>query len=393
VFFAAACNGAAGVDSAAPRIRLEWQTAGAEYIGRGGYARVKKLSSGELALVFSKGGDIIFKTKKKADSGAWGAEIRAAFPSVENSYKYTNAELAELPGGELLLVWNARPIAGDNGDNGGGGNSLPYKIMAAFSRDGGATWGTPRDLYIAGNTMREGCWEPCPLQLPGPDGELQVWFANEHKLPRGSQNISVLRSRDGGKTWLPPVVASYRAGRRDGMPVPVILKDGTVVAAIEDSGLSVPGRLKPVIVRPDAAFGKAIDGKSPERWGALSPRAELPSETYAGAPYIIRLDTGETILSVQTTEGRRIEDRPAEASKFANLRVYVGDATARNFDNPTTPFPDLPKNAAALWNSLCQTDAGTLLAAATLSGQSKDNGVWLVTAKIIREPAARKQTR
>lgn len=349
-------------------IRLEWQFERAEFIDRGGYARVKKLASGSLALVYSKGGGVYFR---KQTDGVWSESLRVAFPPKKNSYLYTNAELAELSDGTLFFTWNARPDEKDGG--------LPYKIMSAASTDGGKTWGDLRDLYIAGDTSREGCWEPCPLQLS--DGELQVWFANEHKLPRGDQNITVLRSRDGGKTWMPPVVACYRKGRRDGMPVPLVLKDGSLVFAIEDNGLS--GTFKPVIIRPHDDFKKPVDGNSSRRWSALGTRCELPEKIYGGAPYIIRLDSGETVLSIQSTEGRR-----NEGHKFSNMCVYVGDSSAKKFDNPTTPLPKFPANAAALWNSLCQIDHDTLWAVASLSGLPKNNGVWVIPAKIIRNKSA-----
>jgi hypothetical protein len=46
-----------------------------------------------------------------------------------------------------------------------------------------------------------------------------------------------MRSRDGGRTWGAAERAGFRAGHRDGMPVPVSLADGSGVAvAIEDNG-------------------------------------------------------------------------------------------------------------------------------------------------------------
>lgn len=359
----------------ADSIRLEWQPDSAEFVGRGGYARVKKLSSGDLALVYSRDGEICFKKKTK---GVWGAETIAAVPPKKNTHIYTNAELAELSDGRLFLTWNARPDKKD-------ADKLPFKIMAAFSSDGGATWGAQRDLYLAGSAPRkgrEGCWEPCPIQLP--DGEVQVWFA--YRTAEGRAHGFVLRSRDNAKTWLPPAVTHFRENYRNGMPVPVVLKDGTLVVAVEDNGFSGTPH-KPVIIRPEPDFAKPVDANSTRRWGALSPRCELPPEIYAGAPYIIQLDSGETVLSVQSTEGRRPPSEGASGIKYSNLRVYVGDASAKNFDCPTTPFSKLPDGAAALWNSLCQIDHDTLLAVATINGLPEDKrpGVWLITAKIVRE--------
>jgi hypothetical protein len=50
----------------------------------------------------------------------------------------------------------------------------------------------------------------------------------------------------------------------------------------------------------------------------------------------------------------------------------------------TTPFPDLPEAACALWGSLCQTDDDTLIAVSDINGLPEKNGIWIVTAKIRR---------
>lgn len=352
-------------------VELDWDAAPPEFVTPGGYGRAKKLSTGEIALVYSRGGSVYIKKKTSAKAATWGGAVPAAEPGKDSGYKYANAEMTELADGRLLYTWNARPIIRD-GDR-------PYKIMASFSNDGGATWGEARDLYSAGNTFRSGCWEPCPIQLPG--GEIQIWFADESTTPKGDQVIAVLRSRDQGKTWLPPFTASYRKGSRDGMPVPVWLQNGRgLVAAIEDNGID--GRFKPVIVRVphDANGSDFVDGKSPRRWHTLRRDCRLPSEVYAGAPYLIQLNTGETVLSVQSTEGRQSH----KDHKYSNLQVYVGDASAKNFAQKTTPFPDLPAGARALWNSLCQTDDDTLIAVASLGGLPEKNGIWIATAKIRR---------
>ncbi|MDF9833204.1 hypothetical protein M2103_001426 [Ereboglobus sp. PH5-5] len=353
----------------AASITLEWNTGANEFVTRGGYARMKKLSTGEIALVFSSGDSVCIK-KKSARAGAWGPAVRVASPAKESGYRYTNAEMCELADGRLCYTWNARPVRKDG--------HLPYKIMAAFSSDGGRTWGGARDLHVAGNTRRTGCWEPCPIQLPS--GELQVWYADESITPAGDQTIAVLRSRDNGATWLKPVTASYRKGKRDGMPVPVLLKNNKgLVVAIEDNGID--GAFKPAIISltPEGNVDGVVGGQSPRRWHALRRDCRLPAATYAGAPYLIQLSTGETVLSVQSTENRR-----NEAHKFANLHVYVGDDSAKNFANKSTPFPDLPENAAALWNSLCQVDDDALVAVATINGLPRDNGIWIATARITR---------
>ncbi|OAM87954.1 family 43 glycosylhydrolase [Termitidicoccus mucosus] len=366
--------------SAAAPLALVWDTANTEFFARGGYGRAKRLSNGEIALVWADGPvkdtAVYIRKKPSASATAWGPRIRvatpekAAAPGENPDYRYVNSEMIELADGRLFYTWNARPVVRDG--------HLPYKIMGAFSSDGGATWSAGRDLYVAGDTWRTGCWEPCPFQLPS--GELQVWFSNEAATPDGDQDITVLRSLDNGATFLPPVVACYRKGNRDGMPVPVLLRDGTLVFSIEDTGVVARDGdkhvYKPVIIRPCEDWSAVVDGGSTRRWEVFPPEKNPARPVSgAGAPYLIRLDTGETVLSCQY---RRLNE------KQLNLRVVVGDASARNFANPTTPFPDLPEGAQAAWNSLCQVDDDTLLAVSTITGLPKNNGVWIATAKIRR---------
>ncbi|MDR2674877.1 MAG: family 43 glycosylhydrolase [Opitutaceae bacterium] len=377
-------------NAAGAGISLEWDGR-MEFVTHGGYGRVKKLSTGEIALVYSGGpakGTAVYIRKKKTGA-AWGKPVRVAMPekpvsSGENpDYRYVNSEMIELADGRLFYTWNARPVVRDG--------HLPYKIMGAFSSDGGATWGAGRDLYVAGKTWKTGCWEPCPLQIPG--GGLQVWFSDESTTPDGDQNITVLRSPDNGVTWLKPVVACYRKGHRDGMPVPVLLQNNKgLVFSIEDNGMwenAKKNALQPVIVRPffnvlNGEWSGVVDGASPRRWHALAK--PLPPETYAGAPCLIQLNTGETLLSVQSNEGRvRVPERKGLC---ANLRVYIGDAGAKNFANPATPFPDLPQSVHALWNSLCQIDNDTVIAVSTVSGLPRENGIYIATAKISRAAGA-----
>ena len=152
-----------------------------------------------------------------------------------------------------------------------------------------------------------------------------------------------MQSHDNGATWDRPKTVSFRAGRRDGMPVPLLLAGGKgIVLAIEDNGLN--GAFKPVIIH--TSFEDNWDqpfagGDSPRRWGALEP--PLPASVYAGAPYIRQLPGGETVLSVQSGEGR-----PSESVlDHTQMVVYVGDNQARGFTNKSVPFKVSP-NASGL---------------------------------------------
>ncbi len=343
---------------------VEWDHSSCRFVTNGGYGRIRRIGDGRLALVYSAGTMVRLRTS--SDNGAtWSAQSTVA--SGEH-YNYTNAELVCLADGRLIYSWNARPRE----------DGYEYKIMLATSDDNGVTWSSPRNIYVASSQSSEGCWEPVILELP--DGELQLFFANEFPYKTtNEQEITVMRSHDRGATWSEPQCASFRAKARDGMPVPIYLPESDeVVVAIEDNGLQ--GRMKPAIVRTSKRWNDGtVTGNSPRRHAALAPDVRLHDTVYAGAPYLIRLHNGRTLLSVQSTEGRH-----GITHQYANMQVYVGDSTARNFTRRTTPFPTLPENGNTLWCSLCQINDTTVMAVMSVNGADK-NGIWTVRGKLVEK--------
>lgn len=345
--------------------RIAWVYNMRSFVTQGVYARVKLLSDNSMALVYNKG-DILYIRKKSMDDKSWGNPIQVSFDNM-GIYNYTNAELIELSDGRLIYVWNARPKIE---------NKYPYKIMMKISEDKGETWSREKDIYIAGNTKRDGCWEPVCLELPS--GEVQIYFANEYKVEDNFQNITMLRSFDKGSTWGDETIICYRDKYRDGMPVPILLDDGIAVA-IEDNGISGP--FKPAIVYTDLQNNWEngyIDGNSENRWEALRDDCKLEKTIYAGAPYLIKLDNGEMVLSVQSGEGRQ----EANTQNHALMQVYIGNEKCRNFARKSTPFNFIDSNPSVLWNSLCKIDSATIMAVSSISGLNSQNGIWTATGKL-----------
>lgn len=353
------------VGCASTNITIDWSDS-SSFVARGGYARIKRVDN-RHALVYGAGGAVWIRfSDDKCDS--WSAPIEVA---RDEEYSYTNSEMLQLHSGKLLFTWNARPRP-DTG--------LPYKIMCATSEDGGRSWSRGRDLYVAKPLFRDGCWEPIPLQLPS--GELHIYFANEAPYTASSeQEISLLRSYDEGKTWSRAEKVSFRVGKRDGMPVPIYLPHSKEIAmAIEDNGIR--GRFKPVIVRTRNNWKDGpVTGDDERREEAVVGRWAVGDTIYAGAPYLIRLGDRHTLLSVQSTEGRK--DR---GHKFANMQVYVGDKNARNFRHRTTPLPNLAEDGCALWNSLAEIDDSTVIAVMSVGGVGRGkNGVWTVKGRVVKK--------
>lgn len=316
------------------------------------YGRMRRLGRMRLIATYELGGRICVSFSDD-DGQTWGAESEVVRLDHGNA---ANPELLVLGSRRVLLFFNERPTDGKH----------PYAISMCRSSDGGRTWTGKRALYTAGVRFDNGCWEPAAIRLR--DGTIQLFFANEAPFSdTEEQEISMIESKDRGESWGVARRVAFRPGGRDGMPVPILGRDGTsTLLAIEDSGLC--GLMKPVIVavRPD---GVATPDTS-YRWPALAKA--LGPEVYAGAPYLVQMADGATILSVQSTEGHR---KP-------RMVVYRGDRGARSFASPTEPF-DLPSDVEGLWNSLFVKSRNVVTAVSTTRIGGKA-GVWAVDGHVLR---------
>ena len=347
-------------DHTSPRLVWDQTTLTLVQAG-GGYGRMVRLPDQRILCSYERASRIWVRSSR--DEGrTWKQEMPVAAFQFGGA---ANPEMLVLQNGWILLSYNERPRDGIH----------PFTIMTTVSKDNGATWEAGRLVYEAGINSGTGCWEPAQIQLAS--GEIQLFFANEKPYPDTTeQEITLLRSVDNGVTWGQPQRISLRPGFRDGMPVPVILAgDKRVVFAIEDNGIA--GKFKPSIV--DAASG----GNS--RWPAL--QVQLPDSVYAGAPYLRQFPGGETVLSVQSGEGRLNEG----TQRNSQMVVYVGDSDARNFAGKSVPFQVAPE-ASGLWNSLFIKDEITVTA---ISGTVIDGvrGLWSIDGRLDngRRPARRRQ--
>lgn len=363
-------------------VRIAWHHNSQRYIGPGSYGRVIRLADGTYVMVYSTGGSNIggqnFIRWQTEPYGEWSDAVVSRDRNSFHTNK--NAEIYQLKDGRLMYAWLYRT----NYDNSRG----PSKIMAAYSSDGGHTWENEQEIYVGTDNPGFGVWEPAMLQLP--DGELQLYFANEASARGSTQNISMRRSYNGGRSWEPGTeIVSYRANSRDGMPVPVYLKNRKGIAvAIEDPGFQ-GGTFKPMIVHTDAddnwASG-AVDGGSAHRWPIFGSSSQyLPGGVYCGQPYLIQLHTGETVYSAASGEGRD----PQNSDNHGRMAVYVGDSNAKNFIARSFPFPFVNNaNARAIWNSIMQYNDSTLLSVCTVEGSVSKTGIWTCEGTILRPIAS-----
>jgi len=321
----------------------------------GHYGRIARLDGKTLIAGYDFQRAIHVSTSQ--DEGkTWESPVKVA--SDPDAY-LTNTEPLVLKNGDVLCFFDFRPRKG---------SGLPYSIRMALSKDGAKSWSPAGTLYTAGTDFGDGCWEPAAIQLP--DGEVQVYFANEGPYQKSNeQEISMMRSRDNGRTWSKAETVAFRKNSRDGMPVPVVARNGSAIAvAIEDNGLS--GTFKPVIVSTRLTNGGwrdgTVAGDSPFRRGALAK--PLPASTYAGAPYLRQFPDGRFILSFQMSGSGDMQQ--------SRMAVSLGNDRARDFSEPVFPFPD-HSGGAQLWNALFIKNDHTVTAISETSLNGV-RGIWAV---------------
>lgn len=331
-----------------------------------GYARMVQLRDKSLLAVYEADGAVV-AVKSKDLGKNWS--VPSVIAARQDGVNMAVPDVVELADGSILVSYNPRPYKIDPARH--------FGIRTQKSYDGGQTWGDERLLYEAGHNFKNGCWEPCPIQLP--NGEIQLFFANEGAYQNSDeQNISLLWSIDNGLTWSKePKIVSFRVGSRDGMPVPLLLNNGRdLVFAIEDNGFR---NFKPYIIHTTVQqnWAQTVLADSPNRWPALAN--PLPDSIYAGAPYLRQLPTGETILSYQGTEGR------INKLNHAIMSVVVGDERVRNFGRRSVPF-QIPANKSGLWNSLSVLADSTIVALTSTNAYSSDGTVevWMIKGKLVR---------
>lgn len=315
----------------------------------GGYARVMELQDGRLMACCEWAGIRISYSTNKGQT--WKDPVTI----VSNTNNIPNCvpDMIQLRDGTIIVAYNPRPATPYTDDR-------RFSIRLKRSTNNGHTWSKEIVVYDGGSTFENGCWEPCLLELPS--GELQLYFADESPYDKNAdQQISICRSFDKGLTWSKPACVSYRAGFRDGMPVPVLLSDSTTIAvAIEDNGWGYNDFLPTIVRNPISRnWSSFVSASSSYRTKAVDYKI-CPMAT-GGAPYLRVLPNGETVLSHQS---------PYNHSGKPDMYVYVGNNQARNFKAMSSPFP-VPQDQQALWNSLAVIDTGVVVAVSGYSGGIK----------------------
>ena len=218
------------------------------------------------------------------------------------------------------------------------------------STDGGKTWSEPYEVYHGPN------WEA--IMLEDSDGVLELYFSESRPWISGSHSgTSMVRSTDGGRTWLPELGKEpYRVIRHtwydahqekwlftDQMPGLVILNDSKRKAGVFESAHDYPvgGSVNfnisfawsPEDGKWDCIEGEEKDGAGLDVKTAKVGPSERAIDVWKGsAPSLLQFPSGETVVSYGRDE-------------YQYLRV--GDSQARNFGEE---FKLLP--AKGSWSSV-----------------------------------------
>lgn len=330
----------------------------------GNYARMIELQDGRL-LAVSEGGGGIQVSYSQNKGKSWSSPERiVASPS---KISYAVPDVIQLTDGTIIIGFNPRPQEPYSEDR-------LFGIRSVRSTDNGETWGEITYVFDAKHTFNDGCWEPAFLELPS--GEVQCYFANEGEYTSSNEQcISMCRSFNKGQSWSEPVKVCFRAGSRDGMPVPVLLKDESeIVVIIEDNGWPGRGNFAATTVRTkleDNWESGYVDANSPMRnmiFETVPPVGEI-----SAAPYMRVLPWGETIASFQGNKGRSgVTDL-----QYFDMFVYVGDGQAKNFKAGSTPFA-LGLDQHSIWNSVSVIEDSVIVAVGSIGNPNKSNHVNMI---------------
>jgi len=352
--------------------KIEWYPyATAKKISQPGfyadYGRVKRVGNSDTLLLVYHGGEnnqdwLNVYMRKSYDNGdTWqDHQVMADISRYSNYWRFCNPELIQLANGCILLAYtaNGNPETNEN---------CYLHILSSIDR--GKTWEGPM-LIQTGRS-----WEPSMVQLP--HGEIELFYSSEARwwpVTDGEymeQEIHMIHSTDNGQTWSFPQTVAYYPGKRDGMPVPLLLKGNKgVVFGIE----TVNTNVSPFIVKRDLAGPWILTTtnftNSPYRWLAGN------FSGHGGAPYIIQLPTGETVLSAHIYKG-------GDWHLNNYMQVMIGDNDARHFTHLSTPWGVLPVNESAVNNSLHLKNSTTIVAISGRNFPDGSGGIYWLEGTIV----------
>jgi len=303
------------------------------------YGRAKRYNGDTIFLVYHFGPkghewDNIGMRKSFDNGKSWTSMKTIVEDNQPKRYSgFSTPDLLVLKNKWLLLAYTGRGIPDD---------SVHNNLQVRISKDAGASWTAPAIVALGRS------WEPGMVQLP--DGEIQLFFSNEilsAKAAKGrhEQKVLMIVSKNNGLSWSDPKLVAFTPGRRDGMPVPLVLKDHKgIIIPVE----AVENATSPEIIwsseKANWNYKRTGDKDNGRRWIATV------DPIWGGAPCVVQMPGGETIISMQTELGRKLDRY--KGWKKNSVIVMVGNSMAKNFGSLSFPYPNLPITEGRYFNSL-----------------------------------------
>lgn len=349
-------------DNTTPSLKISWDDDARKIshdIYYAEYGRIHRASDNSLILTYHCGeSDNDYwnniAIRRSTDEGVSWTEVKILMKSwVPGYYGFSNPDILVMKNGWLMMAFEGRGNPDDNIHN---------NVQMMLSKDNGLTWGQPQ-IIAQGRS-----WEPGMIELA--NGDIELFYSSEAKWWPSSnvqQEILMVHSENQGVNWSGPQTVAYSSGNRDGMPVPLILKDNKgIVFPIE----SVRDARSPYILwsSVDAKWNYKNYGTSSNsrRWLASA------DNIFGGAPYMVQLKSGETLASFQASDGRTISDW-----KKSTMLVYQGNSTAKNFVNTgAIPWPNLPLNEGAYYSSMFMKNDSTVVLVTTRNRADNHSEIW-----------------
>ncbi|WP_345953834.1 exo-alpha-sialidase [Mucilaginibacter sp. PAMB04168] len=361
------------VDTDSPRLKIVWDSVArkiSHHVYFAEYARIRRWNKDTLLLYYHCGTpgnewDNIALRRSYDNGKTWQpAQVVVPDNHPKRYYGFATPDLIKLKNGWLVLAYTGRGRPDDSTHN---------NIQVRLSKNMGRSWTKPA-IIATGRA-----WEPGLVQLA--DGAVEMFFSIELTSSKGArgrheQKIVMAASNDNGIHWKKPRDITFIRGRRDGMATPVALKDHKgIVFAFE----SVYNAQSPCFVwsseKAKWRYKDPATADNGRRWCGTE-------NIWGGAPSLLQLPSGETILSVQDAGGRPIE-RYTQWKKNTML-VLVGNSVAKNFSNVSCPWPNLPENEGAYFSSVFLKNDSTLAAISTRNFKDKHSEIWYKEGHIKR---------
>ncbi len=305
--------------------------------------------------------------RKSTDNGkTWLPHTTVVADGDDKRYSgFSTPDLLVLKNKWLMLAYTGRGIPDD---------SLHNNLQIRISKDGGNTWRRPAIVSLGRS------WEPGMIQLP--TGEIQLFYSNEilstkNAKGRHEQKVLMISSLSNGHKWSKPRTVAFTPEGRDGMPIPLVLQEDKGILFVLEA---VENPTSPEILwsslKANWKYEELGSYENGRRWvSSIDP-------IWGGAPCIIQLPTGETIMSMQTEGGRKIE-RYTEWKKN-NVVVMTGNSIGKNFNNLTFPYPDLPVEEGRYFNSIFLVNDTTLALLTTRNYPDDRSEVFWKEGRIYR---------